>query len=223
MKWKVFILFIFLAGLYSQSFAQQITDPKIKTVGFTPYRKHITTINGLAIGLTADPWGEASDSIYTKVNGLNIELGPFGIIGGIWGTMFGLVGVKGNDGHRDSFFSNYNDTEAPEIIPENITRLNGLSISVGGVSETFNRGIIINGLSSFCHQTNGIQVTGLINHTNQCNGITIAGLANVTNRMNGVQIGLINKCKTGNLVQIGLFNRIGKRVIPFINMRFHKD
>jgi len=69
----------------------------------------------------------------------------------------------------------------------------------------------------------GVQFSGMLNMTDQMDGVSAALLANVAIKANGLQIGLINNCHSGNVVQIGLFNRIGKRVVPFVNLRFKRD
>lgn len=112
--------------------------------------------------------------------------------------------------------------QAPFFIkPDNVTKR--LRFSIGGISETYNCGLFLNGLSGFCYKVKGVQISGLINNIQALEGIFIAALGNVTTNARGLQIGLINKCKTGNVVQIGLFNRIGKRVIPFVNFQFKKE
>lgn len=131
-------------------------------------------------------------------------------------------GGKDAKGDRVSFFSRH------EFVDSNSnskygTFVNGVSISVGGMTETINKGVIVNGLACFSYKTSGLLVSGLIHKSYEFNGLSIAGLANVAKVMRGVQIGLINKCQTGQVLQIGLFNRIGKRVVPIINFRFKKE
>lgn len=103
------------------------------------------------------------------------------------------------------------------------TRVNGISLSLGGITETINSGLFINGLSGIACKTNGIQISGLLNLQDDFNGLLIAGLANNTRKGKGLQIALINNCASGQVFQIGLFNRIGKRALPFINFNFKKE
>lgn len=172
--------------------------------------------------MTAHPWSTWNDTIFVKVNGVNLEVGPLGIIGGLWGAMFGLVGVENDNGKRISFFSNYGYDSLNENYPKYGTHINGISVSIGGVSETYNHGFFLNGLSGYCYEIEGVQISGLINNITELKGFSVAALANVATKANGIQIGLINKCQTGNVLQIGLFNRIGKRVLPLLNFRFKK-
>ena len=211
-------ILICLSGQYAMA-QNGIRPNNIDTVRFhlSPKDKHIV-VNGASLGLSINPW---TDTCFVKMNGLNIELGPLGIIGGIWGTMYGLVGVKDAKGNTVNFFSRHQFADSVDV--KYGTFVNGVSISVGGIGDTFNNGVIVNGLSCFSYKTTGLLVSGLINRSYECNGLSIAGLANVARVVRGVQIGLINKCATGQVLQIGLFNRIGKRVVPIINFRFRKE
>ena len=103
------------------------------------------------------------------------------------------------------------------------THIHGVSISLGGLTEDFPKGLIINGLSGFSYTMSGVQISGLLNESYQTKGVSIAGLVNHATRAHGLQIGLINNCRTGKVVQIGLFNRIGNRIVPFVNLRFGKE
>ena len=222
---KKTILIAFLISLLVQfvSAQNEIRPNDIDTVRFhfSPKDKHIV-VNGASLGFSIHPWSAGTDTCFVEMNGLNLELGPMGIIGGIWGTMYGLAGGKDSKGNKISFFSRhpYNDSV---FYAKYGTFVNGVSISIGGVGETINKGVIINGLSCFSFKTTGLLVSGLVNSNYKFNGLSIAGLANVAQVVKGVQIGLINKCQTGQVLQIGLFNRIGKRIVPIINFRFRKD
>lgn len=220
-----FILTLFIL-LFNQLFGQgqlPLNNIKKQIIGLTPSNKH-TVIAGLAIGFTAHPLGERSDSLYVQINGLNIELGPFGIIGGIYGTMFGLIGIPDSLNKKINFFNNNGYPEKSDFERvEYWTKVNGISLSFGGITETINTGIIINGLSGTPYKTNGIQISGLLNLQYEFNGILIAGISNKVKKGNGLQIALINNCDKGNVFQIGLFNRIGKKALPFINFSFKKE
>ena len=223
-----FRTFIYLfAFIFSDNnlFGQDTLRPKFikkQTIGITPSNEH-RIISGLAIGLTAHPWSTWNDTTYVRVNGLNIEVGPLGIIGGIWGTMHGLIGDKDSLGHKSSFFSyDYEDTLSSRY-PKYGTTINGVSFSFGGTEDTYNNGVFINGFSGYSYKTNGIQISGLINYADEFNGVMIAGICNQTTKGKGIQIGLINNSHSGRILQIGLFNRIGNRVLPFINFKLKKD
>ena len=209
-------------GKYSSG-QNGIRPDNIDTVSFhlSPKEKHVV-INGVALGWTIHPWSTWTDTCFVEMNGLNIEMGPLGIIGGIWGTAFGLIGVKDEKGNKTSFFSRHQYSDDNFNVKYG-TYVNGISVSFGGITETFNKGVILNGLSCTAFKTSGLLVSGLINGNYEFAGLSIAGLANVAQKVRGVQIGLINKCETGQVLQIGLFNRIGKRVMPIINFKFRKE
>jgi hypothetical protein len=219
------ILIAILICLFVQysSGQNEVRPNNIDTVWFhlSPKDKHIV-VNGASLGWAIHPWSTWTDTCFVEMNGLNIELGPLGIIGGIWGTMYGLVGVKDDNGNKISFFSRSQYSDSSFHVKYG-TFVNGVSISVGGIGETFNKGVIVNGLSCTSFKTSGLLISGLLNGNHEFNGLSIAGLANVAQKVRGVQIGLINKCETGQVLQIGLFNRIGKRVTPIINFRFRKE
>lgn len=215
-------ILIFLSRQYASG-QDAIRPNKIDTVTFhlSPKDKHVV-VNGVSLGWSIHPWSAGADTCFVEMNGFNLELGPLGIIGGIWGTMFGLVGGRDGNSNKISFFSRHQDADS-NFYAKYGTFVNGVSVSVGGISETFNKGVIVNGLSCFSFKTTGLLVSGLVNKNYESKGLSIAGLANVAHVVRGVQIGLINKCETGQVVQIGLFNRIGKRVVPIINFRFRKE
>lgn len=194
----------------------------IRHFSLTPQKHHLS-VKGIAFGLSAYPL-VLTDTLYTRVQGLNLEVGPMGIIIGLWGSMYGFGGRKDEENHRTGFFSKHNYIAASEAQSDCYgTYIQGVSISIGGVVEAFTKGVMINGFSGYCYKTSGVQISGLVNRAYQSKGVSVAGLVNQATRANGLQIGLINNCRTGKLVQIGLFNRIGNRVVPFINLRFGKE
>ncbi len=218
----ILLLLLFISGKYLIGQISQI--PKdIDTVHFhlSPKEKHVV-VKGVSLGWTIHPYSAYTDTVFVKLNGLNIEFGPFGLIGGIYGTVFGLLGTKDRGGNNTNFFSELHFLDSLDYVKYG-THVNGVSISLGGITETYNKGLFINGLACLSYETKGFQISGLINGSRKLKGISMAGIANVAEKANGVQIALINNCGTGNVLQIGLINRIGKRVVPFINFRFKKE
>lgn len=200
---------------------EKIAVPPDPTVfSLTPVNKH-KVVNGLAFGLSAHTLSSSPDTLSVNVNGINVEVGPFGIIGGTFGLLHGLAG--------GIFFANLREESSKHhpkygtYHPKYGTHIKGLSISIFGISDTYNYGVFVNGLSSDSYSTRGVQVTGLANTSRHLQGVSIAGIANIAAKAEGFQLGLINNCGTGNVLQIGLFNRIGKRVTPFINFRFKRE
>ncbi|WP_222167241.1 hypothetical protein [Edaphocola aurantiacus] len=214
---------IIITSFRTQVKGQEQLPAHIDTSFFSwsPGHNH-KVVNGITVGWTAHPWSTWSDTTFVKVNGVNLEVGPLGIIGGLYGTLIGLVGVEQEKGKRVSFFSNSGYASTTYVYPTYGTYINGLSVSIGGMKETYNHGLFLNGLSGFCYELEGVQVSGLINYTDRLSGVSVAALANVATEAKGLQIGLINKCQTGKVLQIGLFNRIGRRVVPVINLNWKK-
>ncbi len=220
MKQSNFLILLLSILIFTQARGQKSSELDVTTTTFawTPSTKH-TRVNGLAVGLNAKPW---RDSVAIQINGMNLEMGPMGLVIGLWGTMYGLIGHNDASGQRISFFSKYG-FDSLDTIPLYSTHLNGFSFSMFGLLETYNKGLFINGLAGDSYQMKGVQVSGLINHTSELQGASIALLSNTATKAKGLQIGLINKCLSGNIVQIGLFNRIGSRVMPFVNFSFKKE
>ena len=99
-----------------------------------------------------------------------------------------------------------------------ITKINGLSLSMGGLMRCSNiNGIAVNGGICMALHTRGIIVSGGYNTIEDFKGINICGLRNVSIKGRGIQIALINVCKNFKGVQIGLWNVNGRRKLPFIN------
>lgn len=204
--------------------AQSQESPRtvVRRFSLTPQKHHLH-VRGITIGISAHSL-ELTDTLYTRVDGLNLEIGPMGIIGGLWGTMFGFAGGRDDKNRRVGFFARHGFKAAREMqYPRYGTHIHGVSISLGGLTEDFSKGLIINGLSGFSYTMSGVQISGLLNESYQTKGVSIAGLVNHATRAHGLQIGLINNCRTGKVVQIGLFNRIGNRIVPFVNLRFGKE
>lgn len=184
----------------------------------TPVKKN-TIINGVAVGIMAVPWMKAES---LKINGINIELEPMVVFvfpSVVFGSFFAPF-------RRDSLKQNESPLDNYNLFPERAvfygTSINGINLSGGGVSDSKINGISVNGLTAFAEEVNGIEITGVMNLHYSFNGVIIAGFRNKTTTGNGPQIGLFNTCKSGQLVQIGLFNRIGNRVIPLINFSLKK-
>jgi hypothetical protein len=99
-----------------------------------------------------------------------------------------------------------------------ITKINGLSLSMGGLMRCSNiRGIALNGGICFAYRTRGLVVSGGYNNVHDFKGISICGLRNVSVKGRGIQIALINVCKNFKGLQIGLWNVNSKRKLPVIN------
>jgi hypothetical protein len=104
-----------------------------------------------------------------------------------------------------------------QIIDTTSVRVNGLSLSWGGEID-----IAVNGINLAFGVTagsdlNGISVTGVFSKCNVFRGICISGMNNIAVKGVGIQIGLVNYCKDLKGIQLGLWNKSGKRGLPLIN------
>lgn len=116
--------------------------------------------------------------------------------------------------HRDVF------TDSPFVFE---TKITGASICIGGVlGDTKITGLSLNGGISMAEEVVGVEATGVLNLHYSFRGIMIAGLRNKVTTGRGLQIGLFNTCRQGQVVQIGLINRIGKRITPIVNFSFRR-
>lgn len=209
------LVFILLPGIVHAQVKDSSTH-RTRNIAFTTPVSKNTTINGLAIGLMAEPWGKAAT---LQVNGLNIELAPFSALLGFPYALFGTVVApfqKDTTGPYIYDFVNKNIfTEEPTSFD---TKIRGISISAGGLTRGASaHGLIINGLISWPEEVRGIEITGFMNMHYDFTGLMIAGVRNKTTTGKGVQIALFNTCKEGKVVQFGLINRIGKRITPVLN------
>lgn len=218
----VIVAFFILNHSYGQT--SETTDTAHKTrygIWVTPVTKN-TTINGIAMGLMAIPMRKAEILI---INGLNIEASPFSVLGGVMFLMGSILSpfdtsskgtTRVNVEEIRDFFPFYVDsifTNKPK------SAINGLSISTGlsGIDKL--SGVAVNGITSSPYQMNGVEITGLINFHYSFKGFIVAGFRNKTTFGEGLQIGLFNSCREGKVVQIGLLNRIGKRIMPLLNFK----
>lgn len=133
-----FFVFLMADKKIAAQYKSQPDNIKRQIIGLTPPRQH-RVISGLAFGWNAHPWVNDQDTLYIRVHGLNIELGPTGIIGGIWGTMYGFIGTRDSLKHKQGFFSKYGYEDSSILrYPRYGTKIKGLSISIGGLTETYN-------------------------------------------------------------------------------------
>ncbi|ADR23421.1 hypothetical protein MATR_27290 [Marivirga tractuosa] len=102
-------------------------------------------------------------------------------------------------------------------------KLNGVSISLFEFGKQFAiQGLHVTAFFYNVDKLNGVSITSIAGKYKHFNGVMISGILNKTNNGKGLQIGLINSAAQLNGMQIGLWNRIGKRGFPLINMNFKK-
>lgn len=224
MKTKLFLIIavLFNSFLFSQD-SLKMTNQKIRLVAITPLNTEVDKVNGLAFGLGLDSQYLLKDETslkLQKVNGLNLEINPLGIL----------------------FWLFYDPTKTANV---ETVQVNGLSISAAG----YFRGISHNGVSvslyNYGHTMNGVMGSLANFDIEQGNGVFVAILGvsskemkgvsfsafNNTEILRGVQIGFVNKNVDGKGLQFGLvnksnkmkglqigfWNKNGKRTLPLIN------
>lgn len=221
----VYLCLIVLLVIYHKSYSQlpdssQFIYKTRNVIGLTPVKRNVT-INGVAIGFMGRPW-KGAESL--KVNGLNLDTSPFALFGGVLafvGTFLSPFNMLGkNDAPRDELGFSDVFPDSVSGVPE--VAIEGASLSAGLLRNCELRGVSLNAFVSFTDQTNGMEVTGIMNLHYSFKGIIIAALRNKTTTGKGVQIALINSCKSGHVIQFGLLNRIGNRVLPIVNFSLKK-
>jgi len=164
----------------------------------TPTRSK--SITGIAIGVQA----LNSDDKKLTINGVNADFGALGFIAIPVVALLAIIDA-GNEKPIDLF-----DDKASTII-------NGISVSIGGEIFVSVHGFNIAGLATHAYKLNGISISGLASVSTQFRGLVIGGIYNSARSGVGIQIGLINNCKNLKGLQIGVWNKSGKRGLPFIN------
>ncbi|MRG45422.1 hypothetical protein GFS24_09865 [Chitinophaga sp. SYP-B3965] len=198
--------------------AKSLCAQEVRNVAWINPVKRNTIVNGISIGLVAQPFKPAKG---LTVNGLTLELQPAGALIMMYSlgtTMIPSLGWrKTKEGEtRASVFSHTNsDWPDKDSIK---THLRGINISPGFISETSATGVNINIIASLIVENRGLTITGFDNTCYTFSGIMISGFKNKATVGHGLQIAVFNNCREGKVVQLGLFNRIGKRALPFVNV-----
>lgn len=183
--------------------ADTVTQPKKKVrngIGFIP-NSRTKKINGLAIGPVLNPY----DSII--INGFNLEI---------------LGGLISNPIFYDDK-ADYRDTGRvmKKYYKKYTQVINGINLGLlATVSNAQINGIAIGGIDNVVNEVNGLSITTIVNENQFFNGAEIAIVANHAVRGRGVQISAYNICYDLRGIQIGLWNKNGKRSLPFINWQF---
>ena len=179
---------------------------------FTPTRAK--QINGLALGSFTSSLFYQNDSL--QVNGVLLEANPVTVVGAPYMLMISIVSAFRHD--SIGFFT----TGYPDSNRDGATNaVNGLNLSLLGTSlNTTYQGLSISSLFTFAHEVKGLSLTAGMHYIYDFRGVLIAGVINNVNRGKGLQMALINRCDDCKGVQIGLINKMGKRTLPFLNMRW---
>lgn len=158
-------------------------------------------INGLSIGAVIDPYDTVT------INGLNIE-----ILGGFVGSqnyISSKTNFKDTAGNKEVFYKKFSQ------------QINGITIAtIAGVNNAQVNGITLASFYNLANEVNGVSAAFLLNGNLFFNGIEIALFANSSSKGRGLQLSLFNTCHDFRGIQIGLWNKNGKRSLPFINWQF---
>lgn len=200
-KLLLFCLFLLPLCLQAQT-GSPVKPYRVRNIAwFTP--SGASEINGLAFGIQAI----GVDFKPLRINGLNADVGML--------SMFMLpYAVHYHLSSREKKAEAFMEYDSAMVI------INGISLSMGGEQDATINGINVAGGLTTAVSLNGISVSGLFTRSQQFNGISIAGIHNYSFHGRGLQIGLINHCRKLKGLQIGLWNKSGKRSLPFINWGF---
>jgi hypothetical protein len=194
-------------------------------------QKGALKVNGLSLGL------ETKNNLYNyfyepaplQINGINLEVNPIGLVTVIppffpvlWAFELEFQdSIEVYENHiRQYMTTQINGINLSPIIFLCNAKINGINIV--GVKTVIGKsnGIMVSGLINASYKANGLQFAGIRNTATGINGIQIAAISNHTNRINGLQISLFNYASEMTGLQIGLWNKIGDRGLPFVNLSF---
>jgi hypothetical protein len=80
----------------------------------------------------------------------------------------------------------------------------------------------INLANSYVAYSYGTEMSFVMNSNFYFSGSQLSMWGNRAVEGRGLQFGMFNSCQNGSVVQIGLLNRIGNRVLPLINLNLKK-
>ncbi|MBP7496941.1 MAG: hypothetical protein KA792_04680 [Bacteroidales bacterium] len=203
--------------LYSDATEYYKKRDYIKRNGIWFNPSNANEINGLALSgfIITDAFNTGS----LKMRGVCVNLEPEALFIVPMVTIYGalaLFGIREGKGKLT-------DEDRYDELEGRITVTNsGLFIS----SLTMDENIKLNGLNITAINNsmiiNGLSISMVMSSIVKLNGVAISGLYNCVTNGNGLQIGLTNYCKDCVGVQIGLWNRMGKRSLPIININFKR-
>jgi len=217
---SIIFLFYFISPIFCQTKKDSTNNIKLTSarkvrnvVGFVPSRAD--KINGWTIGWWSFLDENECDSMV--INGFHTNIAPTQIVGFVLipymvGALFEL----------DEKELKMTALDTSRTLTE--SKINGISISIVELADWYTvSGIQISGITHSMHKLNGLSISLGESFYDSFNGIMISGLLNQTYKGKGLQIGLVNSSRTMRGIQIGLWNRIGKRSLPIINMSFKKE
>ena len=180
------------------------------------HSKNLTnsTTNGIRLELLGQGVGTLfiSKFVNNKQDSLNLYLGDYTEkINGISFSLLGLFGTQKVNGINIGIYGN------------KLSLLNGIGITASiNMGEKLN-GISLAGILNEYKIHNGLVISGISNIGHTGNGLEMSLFTNQTRKFNGIKISLFNWAHSGNLVQLGLLNKIDTnpkwcRLLPIINI-----
>lgn len=210
MKTRIVLLTVlFFNGLVYASDPIKIDSLKPRFFGTSP-SKNVRNVNGVMFKY----FDEDENNIPKKINGLGLGLNPVGLF------FPALLLVYLPDAGKWNLNNDYG------IVPENeMNKINGVQLSLINMEPTVTNGLEINVSSNIntYATTNGAALSPFFNLHHEVKGVSVAPLANIGQKCRGLQIGLYNSCKDFRGIQIGAWNKNGKRKLPLINWNFKKQ
>ena len=204
---KLFLIFNLFFGI--SSIAQTNNDSlliyqKSKIVGFSP-SKSTRNVDGILIKY----FDEIDKEISPKnVNGIGCGFNMLGVF-------FPVLALVSLPEINNWTFS---DIEGATL-PEKMNKINGLQLSIVNMESTVTNGVEVNISSNLGAPSviNGFAFSPFFNIHHTQNGVAVATFGNLSTKCRGLQIGLFNNCSDIKGLQIGFWNKNGKRSLPLIN------
>lgn len=183
---------------------QRAPDHRRYLLWFTPTGKNSVEIDGVAVGLFSEVPGDEGN---LRVNGVNVEVLPFAVIMFFGASIYTMLCV-------------IDDTLLPEAPSRYTTEIYGFSLSAGMLEEVHTVGLTWNFLS-YVGDSRGVEMSMVMNSNHTFGGVQAAVIGNRAMEGTGFQLGGFNTCgNCHNIVQFGILNRIGNRVLPLVNFSF---
>ncbi len=188
-------------------------------IGFNP--SNAVTTNGWTIGYAMDVSRKLSSG--QRINGLYTGMQPAHLLPTFLSLPYILMAPV--DIFKDPTISMLTDSAFNYVHYTANCSINGVSVFPfgWGTSDYYAlNGIMIStGFANF-PKLKGVALNAVGSEFFFLEGISISGIYSFCVKGSGIQISLINYAHEFNGVQIGLLNRIGNRIIPFINLGFDK-
>ncbi|MFY0629945.1 MAG: hypothetical protein JXR05_06150 [Flavobacteriaceae bacterium] len=220
--------------LFTISLSVSSQDQKLRPILWTTHSQN-TDIVGVSVGIF--PKEIFRDTTLTRTFGVRIEAPGLGLFfpliprSPISRSLEAYENAMNNTpneivyGINISSGSNY-QTEihgvSLALIGQYIHKINGITIAgLGNITERYN-GITISGLENDSFKTNGMAVSLVANSSQYFNGVQVSAQNFIKTKGTGIQIGIYNEATNFKGIQLGLWNKNDKRILPFINWNFKK-